>query len=154
MSTTLPPAVIAHAIAVARQVKLNAEHLYCDPGNCEHAGRLFNRCKHGTNIGDPYGADLMCWWCEDGATAYAFGLHSAWAKQRTVVSAITTDLLAEARRADADGRPRVITAQDVYGRAFEGPAERQAWEWLTPDDIVTVSVLIAALAQPKPAHAT
>lgn len=25
-----------------------------------------NYCRHGTFIGDPYGADLMCYWCETG----------------------------------------------------------------------------------------
>lgn len=23
-------------------------------------------CKHGTYIGDPYGADYLCQWCENG----------------------------------------------------------------------------------------
>ncbi len=31
-------------------------------------------CKHGTNIGNPYGADLMCGFCEDGTTETEFEL--------------------------------------------------------------------------------
>lgn len=27
-----------------------------------------NYCKHGTFIGNPYGADYMCGWCEDGVS--------------------------------------------------------------------------------------
>jgi hypothetical protein len=29
-----------------------------------------NRCKHGTNIGTPSGADFMCQYCEDGADTW------------------------------------------------------------------------------------
>ena len=31
-------------------------------------------CKHGTNVGNPHGADLMCGFCEDGTTETEFEL--------------------------------------------------------------------------------
>jgi len=38
-------------------------------GTLEESGKLDNpdyRCKHGTFIGDPYGPDYMCFYCEMG----------------------------------------------------------------------------------------
>ncbi len=34
-----------------------------------------NYCKHGTFIGNPYGADYMCGWCEDGVSDQEYEEH-------------------------------------------------------------------------------
>jgi hypothetical protein len=48
-----------------------------------------NYCKHGTFIGNPYGADYMCGWCEDGTSDEEFQAWIDGAEQRRVDDALT-----------------------------------------------------------------
>jgi hypothetical protein len=67
------------ALALVRDLKAN-EGAY---RRNEYTGDRY--CVHGVNVGNPYGADLMCGYCEDGVSHYAFALghvYMAWQRER------------------------------------------------------------------------
>ena len=50
-------------------------------GTLEESGKLENpdyRCRHGVFIGDPYGPDYMCHYCEMGITDEEYEAELAW----------------------------------------------------------------------------
>jgi len=54
-------------------------------GTLEESGKLENPnyyCSHGTFVGDPYGPDLMCFWCEMGVSDEDYNAHLRWEKLR------------------------------------------------------------------------
>ena len=55
-----------------------------------------NHCRHGKFVGDPYGPDYMCGWCEDGddPSIYEMALNDAREKQRLM----TKNMLEQAER--------------------------------------------------------
>lgn len=48
------------------------------------------RCKHGTYIGDSYGADYLCWACESGESDHAIALGHAHARARRIEDSIAS----------------------------------------------------------------
>ena len=148
----MPPAVAAYAAAVVQELTLNSEHAFHDPETCERAARMFHRCKHGSYLGDAHGPDYMCGPCESGDSDEDHALSCAWRHQEIVMREVTGALLRKARRAAADGKPCVITAQEVYGRVMfeDDVVARPVWEWLTPHNLGSLSSLIAHLATPQP----
>ena len=52
-------------------------------GTLEESGKLENddyRCEHGTYIGDPYGPDYLCCWCEMGVSLEEY--HEAMRREK------------------------------------------------------------------------
>lgn len=59
--------------------------------NCRLAVlRQRNYCRHGNFVGDPYGPDYMCGWCEDGydPSIYELALDEAREHQRRVTEGV------------------------------------------------------------------
>lgn len=85
MPTTTQPAptlAINHTVLVRRalrtlkRLKQDKEEFYAD--RAAHGWTSRNPyCKHGTYIGNPYGADYLCGYCEDGTTIHEMALYSA-----------------------------------------------------------------------------
>lgn len=75
-------------------------------------------CKHGTYIGDPYGADYLCGYCEDGTSEYELALGQA----HKIVQDDRADL--EALEAAITGAIRLASVKqfrytDLYDKAIE-----------------------------------
>ncbi|KOV84767.1 hypothetical protein ADL03_16005 [Nocardia sp. NRRL S-836] len=148
----MPPAVAAYAIAAANEVKFNKQHRYCDPRQCQRSRRMHDDylCIHGTFLGDPYGPDHMCPYCESGDSPYAYGLDKAWKEQGDIVSHLITELVRAKRRAVIAHAACLISARDVYAKPAGDLIERPTWEWFTPENGSDMASLIAALTTPLP----
>lgn len=66
-------------------------------------------CVHGTNVGTWDGPDLMCGWCEDGASHYTVALHWAytrWERDRRSIGLAIQDALLSWNAQQEKGQPQ------------------------------------------------
>jgi hypothetical protein len=68
--------MLRRAARIMADIRRNNEEFYED--RRQNGWTSLNpHCKHGTFIGDPYGADYLCGYCEDGTSDYEIAIGQA-----------------------------------------------------------------------------
>ena len=82
-------------------------------------------CRHGTYIGDPYGPDYMCHYCEMGYSDEDYEAEMLWRLKRGILGMlfrqnqnlrISCDMLRVMRESDIDPDPALIARIEGYAR--------------------------------------
>lgn len=103
ITSNTAPEVLKRAVPHVARIKANyAQH----EADVRRYG-WSNECRHGTNIGNPYGADLMCGYCEDAIPMEIYWFAIAAAK----------------REIEAEEAPR-RRIEMLYGLLLEHPQYR------------------------------